>query len=64
MVFSMVQKILLTGCTKGLGRAMTCGFIVSGTTVAGLGQDETALAWLNCNTGLKKFWSLRNRLSP
>jgi len=46
MVFSMVQKILLTGCTKGLGRAMTHGFIESGTTVAGLGRDEAALAEL------------------
>lgn len=42
-VSPMEQKILVTGCTKGLGLAMTHGFIQSGATVAGLGRDQAAL---------------------
>lgn len=43
----MATKILLTGCTKGLGRAMTRGFIEAGATVAGIGRDQSALSELS-----------------
>ncbi|HKK17727.1 MAG TPA: SDR family oxidoreductase [Opitutales bacterium] len=39
----MAEKIILTGCTKGLGRAMTEGFIAAGATMAGIGRDKDAL---------------------
>ena len=39
----MAKRILLTGCTKGLGRAMTDGFIEAGAVVAGIGRSESAL---------------------
>ncbi|PXA05540.1 oxidoreductase [Coraliomargarita sinensis] len=42
----MSQKILVTGCTGGLGLAMVHSFIESGATVAGLGRNQSKLAEL------------------
>ena len=38
--------VLITGCTRGLGLAMTRGFAAAGWTVAGCGRNETAIAAL------------------
>ena len=43
----MRKRILLTGCTKGLGRAMTAGFIEADAVVAGIGRDASALRELS-----------------
>ena len=37
------KTILITGVTRGLGRAMTEGFIQSGHTVVGCGRNEAAM---------------------
>jgi NAD(P)-dependent dehydrogenase (short-subunit alcohol dehydrogenase family) len=43
----MTQKtIVVTGVTRGLGRAMTQEFIRAGHTVAGIGRDKAAIAAL------------------
>jgi NAD(P)-dependent dehydrogenase (short-subunit alcohol dehydrogenase family) len=39
----MEKKIILTGCTGGLGAAMLEGFIESGATVAGIGRNRQKL---------------------
>jgi NAD(P)-dependent dehydrogenase (short-subunit alcohol dehydrogenase family) len=41
------KRILITGVTRGLGRAMTEAFIRLGHQVAGCGRDAEALAVLN-----------------
>ena len=45
----MSKKIILTGCTSGLGLAMVHGFAERGATVAGLGRNETTLAELRAD---------------
>lgn len=40
---AMPKRILITGCTKGLGRALVEGFIAGGHEVAGLGRSAAAL---------------------
>lgn len=40
------RLIVLTGATRGLGRAMAEGFAAAGHTVAGCGRDATAVAKL------------------
>ena len=42
----MSRLILITGVTKGLGRAMAMGFAKEGHTVVGCGRDSTALSAL------------------
>jgi NAD(P)-dependent dehydrogenase (short-subunit alcohol dehydrogenase family) len=39
----MSKKIVLTGCTKGLGRALVDEFIALGHTVIGCGRDPEAI---------------------
>ena len=41
-----MKHVLITGCTRGLGRAMTAEFIRLGWTVAGCGRNAAALATL------------------
>jgi NAD(P)-dependent dehydrogenase (short-subunit alcohol dehydrogenase family) len=40
------RLIVVTGATRGLGRAMTAGFIEAGETVAGCGRSESAVRQL------------------
>lgn len=54
----MAKKIIVTGCTKGLGRAMTEGFIAAGATVAGIGRDKEALS------DLSKRYAAPHRFDP
>lgn len=42
----MVKKIIVTGCTSGLGLAMVRGFIERGAVVAGIGRNPSRLAEL------------------
>ena len=50
--FSTEKKIvLITGCTRGLGRAMADGFVERGDTVIGGGRSEGALAKLQKKHG-------------
>ncbi|MBA2113901.1 SDR family oxidoreductase [Bremerella alba] len=42
-----VRKIVLTGATKGLGRAMADGFIATGHQVAGCGRSADKIDQLN-----------------
>lgn len=42
----MAKKIIVTGCTSGLGLAMAHGFIEQGAVVAGVGRNESELAEL------------------
>jgi NAD(P)-dependent dehydrogenase (short-subunit alcohol dehydrogenase family) len=42
----MIKKIILTGCTSGLGLAMVKGFVEAGAQVAGLGRNKAKLAEL------------------
>ncbi len=39
----MAKKIVLTGCTKGLGRALVSEFVAQGHTVIGCGRDPEAI---------------------
>ena len=41
------KRILITGCTRGLGRAMTSEFIARGHQVIGCGLNPDAVAELN-----------------
>jgi NAD(P)-dependent dehydrogenase (short-subunit alcohol dehydrogenase family) len=41
------KLILVTGVTRGLGRAMTEGFIAAGHTVVGCGRSQSAIAQLS-----------------
>jgi NAD(P)-dependent dehydrogenase (short-subunit alcohol dehydrogenase family) len=41
------KLILITGVTRGLGRAMTAGFIVRGHRVIGCGRSQSAIVELN-----------------
>jgi NAD(P)-dependent dehydrogenase (short-subunit alcohol dehydrogenase family) len=42
----MTKRIVITGVTRGLGRAMAEGFAARGHTVLGCGRDKNALAGL------------------
>ncbi len=48
--------VLITGCTRGLGRAMVEEFIARGWTVAGCGRDGTRLVALNQKHGSEHFF--------
>ncbi len=43
----MSQRVLVTGVSKGLGRAMAEGFIAQGCTVIGCARNETPIKELN-----------------
>lgn len=45
------QTLYLTGATRGLGRAMTDGFIARGLTVVGCGRDAARIAELKQRFG-------------
>lgn len=45
------KTLLVTGCTRGLGRAMTAEFIRLGWTVAGCGRDAASLTILTNEYG-------------
>jgi len=45
------RTAVITGCTRGLGRAMTAEFIQRGWKVAGCGRDRNALAALSRQHG-------------
>ncbi len=45
------NTVLITGCTRGLGRAMTAEFIRLGWTVAGCGRSESGIASLSQEYG-------------
>lgn len=47
----MALRILLTGATRGLGRAMLDGFAALGHTVCGCGTDEKLIAALSQQQG-------------
>lgn len=46
-----VKTILITGVTRGLGRAMTSEFIASGHRIVGCGRDKVAIDELNKRHG-------------
>jgi NAD(P)-dependent dehydrogenase (short-subunit alcohol dehydrogenase family) len=46
-----VKKIVLTGATRGLGRALVDRFVEAGHTVAGCGRSESAVAELSRRYG-------------
>lgn len=48
----MSRLILITGVSKGLGRAMAMGFAKEGHTVIGCGRDSTALSALGKEIGV------------
>lgn len=37
------KRVVITGCTRGLGRAMVAGFAAAGWTVAGCGRNRQAI---------------------
>jgi NAD(P)-dependent dehydrogenase (short-subunit alcohol dehydrogenase family) len=45
------NTVLITGCTRGLGRAMTAEFIRHGWTVAGCGRDTSVLTAMSAEHG-------------
>jgi len=51
------KTILLTGCTRGLGAAMTAHFIARGHRVAGCGRNTTALESLRTRHGAPHLFS-------
>lgn len=46
-----MKHVLITGCTRGLGLAMTRAFAAKGWTVSGCGTNETAIAKLASELG-------------
>jgi NAD(P)-dependent dehydrogenase (short-subunit alcohol dehydrogenase family) len=50
MCAAQAKQIVVTGVSRGLGLAMTAGFIEAGHTVHGCARDEKALS------GLRKRW--------
>ena len=50
------RRIVLTGATRGLGRAMAEGFIAAGHTVAGCGRSAEAVARLGDTFGPPHDW--------
>lgn len=51
MAASAVKRILITGATRGLGRALAEGFAASGHTVLGCGRSKSAIAELRKTLG-------------
>jgi len=51
------KTVLITGCTRGLGRAMTTEFIRAGWQVAGCGRSATAVADLAKAHGTPHFFA-------
>jgi len=45
------KTVVITGCTRGLGRAMVPVFIEAGWRVAGCGRDESQIAMLRQQVG-------------
>ncbi|MGF1450243.1 MAG: SDR family oxidoreductase [Opitutales bacterium] len=43
----MGERIVITGCTRGLGRALVAPFIEAGHTVSGFGRSATQIEALN-----------------
>lgn len=50
------KRVVITGATRGLGRAMAEGFIDLGWTVAGCGRDAQALSELQRRYGRPHQW--------
>lgn len=51
------KVVLITGCTRGLGRAMIPEFIRRGWTVAGCARDPDMIAELNREPGAPHFFA-------
>lgn len=54
----MPKTIVLTGATRGLGRAMAKGFIAAGHTVFGCGTNAQSIAELQATSPAPHRWSL------
>lgn len=59
---SETKTIVITGCTKGLGRAMARGFAAAGHCVAGCGRSAGELAKLSGELGLPHLISVADVL--
>ena len=51
------NTVVITGCTRGLGRALTAEFIRLGWTVAGCGRSEAVLAALSQSYGAPHYFA-------
>jgi NAD(P)-dependent dehydrogenase (short-subunit alcohol dehydrogenase family) len=51
------KTIVITGCTRGLGRAMTDEFIRLGHRVGGCGRTAKAIAGLNATSGSPHYFA-------
>jgi len=52
------KTVVITGCTRGLGRAMIPGFIEAGWQVAGCGRDVRRIAKLRHQVGLPHLFEI------
>jgi NAD(P)-dependent dehydrogenase (short-subunit alcohol dehydrogenase family) len=60
----MSKVVCVTGCTKGLGRAMALGFAERGWSVAGCGRNEPALVELGTKLGEPHVFSICDVVDP
>jgi NADP-dependent 3-hydroxy acid dehydrogenase YdfG len=52
------KTVVITGCTRGLGRAMIPVFIDAGWQVAGCGRDKSQIAKLRHQVGPPHFFDV------
>jgi NAD(P)-dependent dehydrogenase (short-subunit alcohol dehydrogenase family) len=52
-----VKRIVITGCTRGLGRALVEYFVGAGASVAGCGRSSAALLELSAKFGAPHYFS-------
>ncbi|MBL9115159.1 MAG: SDR family oxidoreductase [Verrucomicrobiaceae bacterium] len=50
------KLVVITGCTRGLGKAMARGFVREGWTVAGCGRDAERLDQLRAELGVPHYF--------
>ncbi len=51
------KTVLITGCTRGLGRAMTAEFLNLGWIVAGCGRNAAAVSEISKSCGVPHFFA-------
>ncbi|MFZ4766101.1 MAG: SDR family oxidoreductase, partial [Roseimicrobium sp.] len=54
------KHVVITGCSRGLGRAMVAEFVASGWIVAGCARAEDAITTLRATYGAPHYFQIAN----